>query len=166
MPTDMRKAVVGVGILLLLAVAVLLVFPWTYPPLIRVKVKMFGPAPVIRALAQDDERWDVVVQGVRSGRTGWFRAAADMYDGLDTHPGEEMFEAVAVAFDANPDDAVRILAPKFGADLVCAAPPEWSLLTDAEAKRRLERLQLSALASSPSGKLCQQALSRRILTGK
>jgi hypothetical protein len=163
----MRKAVVGIAILLvLLVVAVLLVYPWTYPPLIRVKVKMFGPAPVVRALAQDDGGWDVVVQGVRAGRSDWFRVAADMYDVLDTHPGEEMFEAVAVAFDANPDDAVRILAPKFGAELVCAAPPEWAELTGAQAKQRLERLQRAAVASSPSGKLCQQALSRRILSGK
>ena len=162
----MRKAVVGVGILLLLAVAVLLVFPWPHPTLIRIKVKMFGPVSVVRALSQDDDLWDVVVQGVRAGRSDWFRAAADMYDVLDGHPGEEMYEAVAVAFDANPDDAVRILALKFGADLVCAAPPEWAELTGAQAKQRLERLQRAAVASSPSGKLCQQAISRRILSGK
>jgi len=95
--------------------------PYANPRFLHVKAKLLGPGLTYAAVAPDDDAWDKVTSGVRRGSREWLVVAADLRPALDTHPGEEMHDAVAVAIDANPAEAVGILIGAYGAEAVCGS---------------------------------------------
>jgi hypothetical protein len=156
-----RRAVALIAILGCIAgTFALLLWFWTHPTLISLRISVVGPVSTYRSLAGDDERWTTVVSGVRSGEADWLRIAARLHGVLDTHPGEQMLEAVAVAFDKNPDGAIRILVPAYGPEIVCAQTSEGEPLTPSQANRRMELLRQSNSLSGEIASACARALSR------
>jgi len=133
---------------------------WPHPSLIAARIAMFGAVPTYRSLSGHEARWAAVVNGVRAGRPEWLTIAVDLRSALDTHPGEEMLEAVADAFDANPDAAIRILVPAYGPETVCAPLGGHEPATVSHARARLERLRSSTAANEHAALACAGALSR------
>ncbi len=146
---------------ILLPIGFILIFPLTNPWVIFSKDRITGVAWVYRGLSFEDDRWEVVLRGVKSGESIWLRVAADLKPALDTHPGEEMIGAVSIALDKNPESALKLLVPVYGAQLICGEEMDGSPLTPDHAKAR--RLLLSqtevAKSYSQSFKDCSQIVS-------
>jgi hypothetical protein len=156
---------------LLVAIAVAIVavavvgvikFPITNPWVIRAKTHVFGPKAVYRPLAYYDEAWEVVLKGVKSGSSVWLRVAVDLYPALDTHPGEEMVEAVSTVIDTNPAGAIDTLVPIYGADIVCGQRGEEQTITPAVAEGRLGILKRTetTVTDKKAFETCRQVLGK------
>jgi hypothetical protein len=147
------------GAAILLGAAVLIAWPWTSPIIIHAKTMTLGPRLTYGSLAFDDERWEIVVAGVKSGEPKWLRVAIDLKPVLDTHPGEEMLEAVASAFEGNPRNAIRILIPVYGAPIVCGLDENGPVSAQRAAQRLrlLESLRMQQ-AASPEVEACAAVL--------
>lgn len=128
------------GLLCFVGISVLLLFPQTDPFVIRLKTHIIGSGLTYAPLASDDDKWECVLEGVRSGDGTWLRVASDLYPALDTHPGEEMLGAVSTAFDKNPRGVLRILLPSYGAQAVCGEDEEGSVIDRLHAERRAQLL--------------------------
>jgi hypothetical protein len=103
----------------LIALSVVAMYPHVNPSVIHWKAKVLGPRLTYGPLASREEVWDSIVAGVRSGEWRWLRVAVDLQPALDTHPGEEMVDAITSVIDANPHGAIQWLLPAYGAELVC-----------------------------------------------
>jgi hypothetical protein len=150
-----RKLLIRAAIVLLAlgGIWVLFVFPHTQPWAIRWKVRIAGPRLVYESLAADDAIWEVVTNGVRSGDVEWLRVAKDLSPVLDTHPGEEMAEAVATVLRKNPAGAVGILLQDYGAEWVCG----WDIDAN-QARQRIELLK--GLPASAERDACLGVVTR------
>ncbi len=156
-----RWALIAVGGLLSIAgISVLLLFPYTDPSVIHFKTHIIGSGLTYAPLASDDDKWELVLKGVRSGDETWLRVASDLYPALDTHPGEEMLGAVSTAFDKNPGGALRILLPSYGSQVVCREDEEGSVIDRLHAERRAKLLE--GLPASPEREACLTVI-RQIL---
>jgi hypothetical protein len=102
------------ALLALAALLAVVMFPHTSPWVIRWKVRIIGCALTYGPLAYDDDRSSIVLNGVRTGNSAWLSVASGLRPTLDTHPGEEMLEAVSTVFDTNPAGALHILVPNRG----------------------------------------------------
>jgi hypothetical protein len=136
-----RLAFVGISILGVALLAVAAAWPSTRPSLIRCRVVIFGSQLTYGPLAYDDSRWAKVLDGVASGDPSWLHVAADLEPALDTHPGEEMIEAVSRAFDRNPVGALTILLPRYGEGIVCAHDEEGGFISPDRAHKRMNMLE-------------------------
>jgi hypothetical protein len=145
-----------VGVVIISAVK----FPLTNPWVIQSKVRLLGPKTVYWPLAYYDESWEVVLKGVKSGSPVWLRPASDLYPALDTHPGEEMVEAVSTVFETNPSGAINILVPVYGADVVCGQREEGETIAPVTAEERSRVLKdiESAVADKKALEACRQIL--------
>jgi hypothetical protein len=156
-----RWALIAIGGLLsIAAISAFLLFPSTNPWVIRFKTHIIGAVLTYAPLASDDDKWELVLKGVRSGDETWLQVALDLYPALDTHPGEEMLGAVATAFDKNPSGAVRILLPTYGAQVVCGEDEEGSGIDRLHAERRAQLVE--GLTASPERAACLTVI-RQIL---
>lgn len=135
--------------------------PYTGPQFLHVKSYMLGATLTYAAVAFDDEAWGTVLAGVRSGRREWLVVAADLRSALDTHPGEEMHDAVSVAIDSNPADAVSILVPAYGTDEVCGSAEFGVPVSHELAQLRLDRL--SGVPRTIHLDDCEKSLRARLL---
>jgi hypothetical protein len=150
------------GVVLAAAVACCL-FPHTNPSIIHLKTMVLGPRLTYAPLTYDDARWEVVLEGVRSADVRWLQVAADLRPALDTHPGEEMLSAVSSVLELNPDDAIQLLIPAYGADLICAEDEYGASLPTAVAERRVRLLEHRA--ASPAAQECIAAVKRILGSG-
>jgi hypothetical protein len=128
--------------------AALLMFPHTSASAIRLKTRIIGANLVYRPLAYDEDRWEVILRGVRSGDPAWLGVAADLRVALDTHPGEEMLGAVSVAIEANPAGAIQILLPQYGPDVVCGQDEDGQPIGAGQAERRIRLLEKAGVMNS------------------
>ena len=138
----MKRRYIGVG------VVAALIGIWAYfhhahtdPKMIRWKMGIIGPRAVYGTLAFDDKSWEFVTSRVKSGDPVWLHFANDFKPFLDTHPGEEMMDAVSRAIDSNPKGALSVLLPTYGAKTVCAENWEGEALTKDDFLGRLKRLK-------------------------
>jgi hypothetical protein len=162
-PTTIRRRftlLLGIGVAGLSAAA--LFWPWTNAWMIHTRSHIVGASLVYASLAHSDDRWAVVLRGVRSGDPAWLHVAADLSPALDTHPGEEMLAAVSVAFDANPGGALAILVPTFGANMVCGRDETGAHLASEKAKERLETLMKGNQVLSADAASCARAISQSL----
>jgi len=137
MRKPLRVAVIVACVLVAIVSAVaFLLFPHTNPYVIHAKTLVIGPRLVYGPLAYDDAKWEVVLRGVRSAEPAWLRVAADLRPALDTHPGEEMLEAVSAVVDTNPRGALEVLVPQYGAELVCGQAEDGRAIDRSRAERR------------------------------
>lgn len=157
-----RKSLwIAIGIIFVAAAIVgAIKFPLTNPWIIRAKVRLLGPGTVYWPLSYYDDSWDVVLAGVKSGSPVWLHVAAELYPALDTHPGEEMYEAVSTVIERNPVGAISILVPVYGADLVCGKGEEWQSISQAIAEKRLQTLTHieSAVSNKKALEACRKVL--------
>jgi hypothetical protein len=154
--SGLRIVIVGAAIVILGFVA--LMYPYTQPSLIQAKARILGPRLTYASFARDDDRWSIVLAGVRSGDLQWLRVAAALRPALDTHPGEEMLGAVATMFEENPSDAVGVLLPAYGADPVCGVDEEGLPLDVSRAQQRIAILKRQR--TSVGLQACLNILSR------
>jgi hypothetical protein len=151
-------SVVGGGAVLVACAVVAQVFPSTNPSAIRAKARIVGPRLTYAPLAHDDAKWRVVLQGVRSGDPVWLGVAAALEPALDTHPGEEMLGAVSNVLDRNPRNAIELLLPTYGPEIVCGTDTEGAALNRLDAERRISAL--ASVPSSPGKAACLNVLRR------
>jgi hypothetical protein len=149
---------VALSAAVLAAAVAFLLFPHTNPSVIHLKTKVLGPRLTYAPLAYDSARWEVVLEGVRSADVRWLEVAADLRSALDTHPGEEMLSAVSSVLELNPHDAIQLLIPSYGADLVCAQDEDGGPVSAAVAKRRVRLLE--DRVASPTARQCLAAVKR------
>jgi hypothetical protein len=121
--------------------AVLAFWPHTSPSIVHLKTRLFGPRFVYGELTASNGGWDVVLAGVRTGDPEWLRVAVDLHGPLDTHPGEEMIEAVATVVERNPAAALTKLLPVYGVEIVCGAYAIDDVVAVATAERRQKAVQ-------------------------
>ncbi len=140
------------GLLCFVGMSVLVLFPYTNPFVIRLKTHVIGSGLTYAPLAADDDKWEYVLKGAQSGDDTWLKVASDLRSALDTHPGEEMLGAVSTAFDKNPNGAVRILLPSYGAQIVCGDDEKGSIINHQQAQRRANLLE--GLPASPEREAC------------
>ena len=158
-----RRIVAALAALSLVGVvAAAAVWPSTSPTLIRAKAMVLGPRWVYRPLVADDDRWAEVLQGVRSGDLAWLHAAVALQPALDTHPGEEMLEAIVTVLDVNPSGAVSVLLPVYGVSLVCAQDEDGAPLGEARAGQRRQLLDGLRNAADVNVAACRAAISHLV----
>jgi hypothetical protein len=138
-------------------------FPHTNPSAIHAKARIIGSRLTYAPLASEEARWEVVLKGVRSGEAPWLSVAADLRPALDTHPGEEMLGAVSTVLDTNPEGAVQILLPHYGADVVCGQDEEGLAIDRARAKRRT--LLLKGQPATPELQACLSVVGHILESG-
>ena len=136
--TSRRTRFLSVAIIIV--VGFVLIFPLTNPRIIYVKNHILGAGFNYRGLSYEEDRWDIVLKGVRSGERKWILLAADFKPVLDTHPGEEMLGAVSQVLDKNPQDAIRLLVPVYGAEIVCGEEEDGEPLNFNHATTRMQSL--------------------------
>lgn len=150
----MNRRYIGAG------VAAALIGSWAFihhahtdPAMIRWKMRIVGPRFVCRSLAVDDTAWEFITARVRAGDPVWLHFANDFKPFLDTHPGEEMMDAVSNAIDANPKGALSILLPTYGARTVCAE--NW----EGEARKKEDYLRrINHLKQIPEGEIEKRSI--------
>ena len=156
-----RRRVLIIGsIIFFCVVTVIGVWPYTNPWLICAKIRILGSVLVYGPLAYDDDRWEIVLAGVRSGTPIWLRVAVDIYPALDTHPGEEMLGAVSSVIDKNTVGAIDILVPTYGANIVCGEQEEGEPINKVVAEKRI---LLLATAESHVKKSASLEACRRVI---
>jgi hypothetical protein len=132
---------ISVSAMLIAGIVILGVWPCTNPWVVHAKSRILGPRLVYGPLAYDDDLWEVVLVGVRSGDSAWLRVAVDLRPSLDTHPGEEMLGAVSSVLDKNPIGALDMLLPLYGPSIVCAEDDEGAPISRVRAKERVQLLE-------------------------
>lgn len=159
-----KRAWIAIGVVIVAAVvAGAIKFPLTNPWIIRAKVRLMSPKAVYWPLSYYDESWEIVLKGVKSGSSVWLHVAADLYPALDTHPGEEMDEVVSTVIETNPADAIDILVPVYGADLVCGQQEEQPI-SPSLAEKRLNVLKSieSIVPNRKAFESCRQVLKNSL----
>jgi hypothetical protein len=130
-----RTWIVAAGAVLI-ALGVIAMYPHTNPSMIHFKTKILGPRTTYGPLASREEVWETILAGVKSGEWHWLRVAVDLRPALDTHPGEQMVDAVASVIDVNPSGAIHWLLPAYGPELVCGEEQAGARVTGPRAQRR------------------------------
>ena len=120
----------------LIALAGISMYPHTNPSMIHFKTKTLGPRVTYGPLASREEVWETILAGVKSGEWHWLRVAVDLRPALDTHPGEQMLDAVASVIDVNPSGAIHWLLPAYGPQLVCGEVEAGVRVAGPRAQRR------------------------------
>jgi hypothetical protein len=161
-----RKQIIVGGLVALIAALIAALFwPSAHARTICWRVHLLGPGPVYRSLAQDEGKWSSIVEGVRGGNSVWLKVAVALRPALDTHPGEEMLEAVTGVIDRNPDGAIRLLIPAYGPDLVCALGADGGPVSAETAQTRLRRIRQDGLDRGADGLACVRSLLAHIRSG-
>jgi hypothetical protein len=139
----------------LIVLPVVAMYPHVNPSVIHWKAKVLGPRQTYGPLASRQEVWDAIVAGVRSGEWRWLRVAVDLQPALDTHPGEEMADAITSVIDVNANGAIQWLLPAYGAELVCG---EEGAGVRVSGPRRQRRKALVEKVNDPGAAACLEVL--------
>lgn len=151
-------------ILVVLAIMVVIMWPFTNPWIIQTKVHLSGPKVVYKPLAYREDLWDIVLTGVKTGNKKWLRVAVALFPALDIHPGEEMISAVSTVIDKNPSGAIDVLIPIYGPDIVCGYQDEEEPVTLLTAERRLNLLSRieSSIKNVKALEGCRQVIKKNL----
>ncbi len=136
-------------------------FPSTDPDVIERRISDFGVRSVhssVVCCGPNFERFDVALQGVRSGEPRWLRIAAALRPMLGAHSSEEMDEAVVEAFDANPGGALALLSGAYSTNVVCGGQGTEVSIDASRARSRLETLS-KVPGGTPGLDACRAILS-------
>jgi len=115
--------------------------PFESAKLIHLKATLCGPREVMYDLFTYNRHWQTVVARVEAGDPDYLRTAVELYPAIDGESAYDMVGAVAKVIHNNPQGAVEVLLPKYGAGVVCGLDGADFVATVDQASRRFAIIQ-------------------------